>query len=348
MLSSIALSVLPMQNLPSMNPAENILGIPYLEDLWLRLTRRRVNSRKNWLLDKIVLEGLGLPLEESRQYLAHTQPTLCEFEKWILERNDGRIEPLRIERLKATIERAPYSRELQSALRTIEAAEPVLSADDLLFWEENGYVILHDAISREACRATELAVWDALQMNPHEPETWYQVSTHGIMRQFFHHPALRANRRSERIHKAFAQIWGTADLWMTVDRVSFNPPERDDWKFPGPGLHWDTTLAPPVPFAVSGMIYLTDTESEQGAFTCVPGFHRHIDDWLQSLPAGTDPRCEDLESLGAVPISGRAGDLIIWHKALPHGSRPNRTTRPRIVQYLSMHPAKHDPIPEWK
>lgn len=185
-------------------------------------------------------------------------------------------------------------------------------------------------------------------MNPHDPETWYQASMHGIMRQFFHHPALRANRRSERIHKAFAQIWGTADLWMTVDRVSFNPPERDDWRFPGPRLHWDTTLAPPVPFAVSGMIYLTDTESEQGAFTCVPGFHRRIDDWLQSLPAGSDPQREDLESLGAMPIPGRAGDLIIWHKALPHGSRPNRTARPRIVQYLSMHPAQLDPHPEWK
>ena len=35
-----------------------------------------------------------------------------------------------------------------------------------------------------------------------------------------------------------------------------------------------------------------------------------------------------------------AGDLIIWHKALPHGSRPNSAKRPRIVQYLSMYPTK--------
>jgi ectoine hydroxylase-related dioxygenase (phytanoyl-CoA dioxygenase family) len=175
--------------------------------------------------------------------------------------------------------------------------------------------------------------------NSDDPQTWYKKpGTYGIMLQFFHHPALAANRRSQRIHKAFAQIWGTADLWMTVDRVSFNPPQRDDWHFPGPHLHWDTHLEPPIPFSVSGLLYLTDTSADQGAFRCVPGFHRRIADWIESLPAGTDPRSQDLEQLGAIPIAGRAGDLIIWHKSLPHGSGPNQTTRPRIAQYIAMYP----------
>lgn len=95
------------------------------------------------------------------------------------------------------------------------------------------------------------------------------------------------------------------------------------------------------------MIYLTDTEETQGAFTCVPGFHQRIDEWLDKLPPDVDPRREDLESLGAKPIAGAAGDLIIWHKALPHGSRPNRAVRPRIVQYLSMHPTKREHNPIW-
>jgi ectoine hydroxylase-related dioxygenase (phytanoyl-CoA dioxygenase family) len=84
-------------------------------------------------------------------------------------------------------------------------------------------------------------------------------------------------------------------------------------------------------------VYLTDTAAEQGAFTCVPGFHRRIGAWLAALPTGADPRTQDLHALGARPIPGRAGDLIIW---LPHGSRPNRAQRPRIVQYVSMYPAR--------
>ena len=66
---------------------------------------------------------------------------------------------------------------------------------------------------------------------------------------------------------------------------------------------------------VQGVLYLTDTAANQGAFRCVPGFHRRIETWLKSLPSGADPRREDLEKFGAVPIAGRAGDLIIWHQA---------------------------------
>ncbi|HJZ78755.1 MAG TPA: phytanoyl-CoA dioxygenase family protein [Pyrinomonadaceae bacterium] len=325
------------------------LDVLHLETLWLRATRRVPDHTPGqWFHDRVVLEGLGLALEETLQYLALERPTLAEFTQWILARNDGHIEKQQIERINCTISGLDYNDELKSAIQAIEQSDPVLSAPELAFWNENGYVILHDAITAEACRDAEAAVWNYLAMDRTDPNTWYKVSTHGIMRQFFHHPALRANRKSARIHKAFSQIWGTADLWMTVDRVSFNPPERRDWKFPGPQLHWDTTLAKPIPFGVSGLIYLTDTENEQGAFTCVPGFHRRIDEWLDRLPPETDPRREDLESLGATAVAGRAGDLIIWNKALPHGSRPNRATRPRIVQYLSMHPARCETRSHWR
>ena len=38
------------------------------------------------------------------------------------------------------------------------------------------------------------------------------------------------------------------------------------------------------------------------------------------------------------PIPGAAGDMVIWHDALPHGATPNRGERPRIVQYLNLYP----------
>ena len=36
----------------------------------------------------------------------------------------------------------------------------------------------------------------------------------------------------------------------------------------------------------------------------------------------------------------RAGDLVIWHQALPHGPSPNRGTQPRLVQYINLAPAQ--------
>ena len=296
-----------------------------------------------WVLDKMVIHGLGLALEETLQYLSQNAPTYSEFEQWVLRKNEGSLDGERIDRINAAIGGTSHSNTLQRAIQEIESAEPVLSAEDMSFWEENGYVIVHDAVSKENCKAAEQSIWEFMNTDSSDPDTWYKMpGGHGIMLQFFHHPALAANRRSQRIHKAFAQIWDTADLWVTVDRVSFNPPERDDWRFPGPHLHWDTRLDPPIPFGVSGLLYLTDTVEEQGAFRCVPEFHRRISDWLKSLPSDADPRKQNLEGLGAIPIAGKSGDLIIWHKALPHGSGPNHATRPRIVQYISMYPTRRD------
>jgi ectoine hydroxylase-related dioxygenase (phytanoyl-CoA dioxygenase family) len=93
-----------------------------------------------------------------------------------------------------------------------------------------------------------------------------------------------------------------------------------------------------VPFNAQGILYLTDTAADQGAFTCVPGFHRRLDAWLRALPAGSDPNQEDLSTLRPVAIPGRAGDFIIWNNALPHSASPNRSDRPRIVQYIQMQP----------
>jgi ectoine hydroxylase-related dioxygenase (phytanoyl-CoA dioxygenase family) len=186
-------------------------------------------------------------------------------------------------------------------------------------------------------------------MERDDPRTWYG-GPHGrsIRVPLVRHPALWATRRSPRIRRAFAQLWQRDDLWVSVDHAGFNPPERRGWKFPGPHLHWDASLVMPMPFDLSGILYLTDTAADQGAFTCVPGFHRRIASWLAELPAGADPRKQDLHALGAVPVAGRAGDLIIWHQALPHGGSPNRATRPRIVQYIHLKPNSFDVSARWK
>ena len=226
------------------------------------------------------------------------------------------------------------------------AAEPALSTDEIAFWDENGYVILRDAVPPQNCQAVVRAICEFLGADLERPETWYGgPQGHSIWIPLLHHPALWANRDSPRIHRAFAQIWGREDLWVSVDQTGFNPPERPGWTFPGPHLHWDASLAQPIPFGVQGILYLADTAANQGAFACVPGFHKHIESWLRNLPQGADARAQDL-SASAVPIAGRAGDLVIWHEALPHGSSPNRAALPRIVQYIKMAPShwKHNPV----
>ncbi len=136
--------------------------------------------------------------------------------------------------------------------------------------------------------------------------------------------------------------------WWRASPILPKSPPGSTRSFQGPELHWDVSLTPPIPMGTQGVIYLTDTLAEQGAFTCVPGFHHRIERWLQSLAPDADPRQQDLHALGSRAIAGRAGDLIIWHQALPHGSRPNRATLPRLVQYINMLPTQIEQRDAWR
>ena len=103
------------------------------------------------------------------------------------------------------------------------------------------------------------------------------------MIEIYHHQTLWNNRTAPRVHRAFSQVLGSEKLWGSHDRASINPPSRD----PDPsdkGLHWDADLEDrPVGFEVQGVLYLCDTPEEQGAFVCVPGFHKKLEDWRDRL-----------------------------------------------------------------
>ena len=138
------------------------------------------------------------------------------------------------------------------------------------------------------------------------------------------------------------------DAWETnADRVGFNTPEIETWKFPGPRMHWDVSLKMPIPFGTQGILYLADTAYNQGAFSLVPGFHNRIETWLHNLPSNVQPRNEDIYSLGVQPIVANAGDFIIWHHALPHGSSVNSSNQPRFVQYMNYEPLDAFKQDEW-
>jgi len=321
-------------------------GVLHLERFYERsLSQRRgihvELTEEDVRFDKVVLSGLGLPLELTIRYLNEQEPAFAEFEKWIVAINGGRIEPSRINRINRALSGQPRDSETSRLLEKVGASEDVLTAEDLRFWEKNGYVIVKEATSREDARAAENAVWEFLGMSPENPGSWYEKPIgKGIMTELYHHAALSRTRHSLRIHKSFAQIWNTADLWPTIDRTSFNPPENERYRFQGPRLHWDMSLAPPHYFGTQGILYLCDTAADQGAFSCVPGFQNELESWLASLPPGRDPRQVELDDR-AVCVPASAGDLIIWHQALPHGSSPNRRNYPRIAQYINMFPLDH-------
>lgn len=293
---------------------------------------------------KTLLAGLRLNVLETLRYLHHEQPSYAQFESWVLERNGGELNEASLNRLRRALAGEAVGAEV-GPLDHVDG----LGAEDLAHWHTHGYVILRNAVSAEAAERAEAAVYEYLGMNRDDPESWYRESLgHSIWVPLLRHPALVANRFAPRIHKAHAQLWGREDLWVTVDQGGFNPPERDNWRFPGPHLHWDTTLAEPHCFELQGILYLADVAEDQGAFSCVPGFHRTLKQWLKSVPKGVSANDHAGRTLAMTPIPARRGDMIIWHHLLPHGSSPNRAQRPRVVQYMSLRPTRFAYTEEWK
>jgi hypothetical protein len=319
------------------------LGVAHLVRMWARADAARRGDAPAWsahdaACDTIVLDGLGLGREPTLATLWRAAPTLADFESAILAARGGILDPARVGRVNALVLGLPYDSATTGLLARVESAPAVFDADDLRQWHDNGYVVLHDAASAEDCQRAERAVWEFLGASPDDPSSWYPTRLNRTMVQLFYDPALEAIRSSDRIHKAFAQLWGTADLLGTTDRCGFNPPETSTWSFPGPNLHWDIALESPLERNTQGVLYLTDTKNDQGAFSCVAGFHHTIEQWLACDPRRREQNPPDPGSFVATPIPGRAGDLIIWNDTLPHGSSPNRAERPRIVHYVKMSP----------
>lgn len=232
----------------------------------------------------------------------------------------------------------------------------VLSKEDLAFWEENGYVVIPNAVPQENLDAMVDVIWEFLEMDRNDPESWYKyepysrdnmtsmISAAGMV-EIYQHQALWNNRQYPKVHQAFAEIWGREDLWVSLDRANMKPPAREDkpaWNNKGM-IHWDVdTSQDPIPFGVQGVLYLTDTSEDQGGFQCVPGFHNLFPEWVKTQPADRNPRHPDLEGLDVKSIPGKAGDLLIWHRLLAHGNGHNRSDKPRLAQYITMSPANFD------
>jgi ectoine hydroxylase-related dioxygenase (phytanoyl-CoA dioxygenase family) len=228
----------------------------------------------------------------------------------------------------------------------------VLTQQDWDFWQENGYVIIHNAVPQENLERLVKILWEFTERNPNDPESWYrtperrnemvELNKSGMV-ELYHHQALWDNRQHPRVYGAFVDIWGTEKLWVTIDRANMNLPVRPGWEFEG-FIHWDIdTSQEPLPFEVQGVLSLEDTPKDRGGFQCVPGFHRRIQEWIKTQPPDRDPWKPDTTGMDIQQIETKAGDLLIWNSLLPHGTSPNRSNWPRFAQYISMFPAKeHD------
>ena len=223
----------------------------------------------------------------------------------------------------------------------------VLSEEDWNFWVYNGYVVIKNAVSREQAHKTADFLWEFEEKDPNNMETWYappraemrmKELTNSGMVEVYNHQSLWDNRQAQRVHEAFADVWGTEKLWVTIDRANLNFPMREGFEFKG-FIHWDYD-PDTKPQNVQGVLALADqTDENMGGFQCIPALMREYDIWKLTQPADRNRFQPNIESYKdqLVKVKLEAGDLLIFNSLLPHGIRPNLSgNKVRIAQYVSM------------
>ena len=123
----------------------------------------------------------------------------------------------------------------------------VLSEDDWKFWMHNGYIVIKNAVSREQASQTANFLWEFEEKDPNDPNTWYappraememkELAGTGMV-EVYNNQALWNNRQAQKIYEAFTDIWGTDQLWATIDRANLNFPIKPGFEYKG-FIHWD-------------------------------------------------------------------------------------------------------------
>ncbi len=226
----------------------------------------------------------------------------------------------------------------------------VLSEEDWKFWKENGYVIVRGVVPQEQVKKLADYLWEYEGKDANDPETWYKTNLQMKMAELnntgmveiYNHQYLWDNRQFPKVHQAFADIWGTEKLWVTIDRANLNFPIRSGHEYNG-FIHWD--YDPETrPQNVQGVLALADQNDENmGGFQCIPELFRTYDTWKLTQPEDRNHFKPDTTGFEFDKVKMNAGDLLIFNSTQPHGIRPNNSkNKVRIAQYISMMPAEEE------
>ena len=235
----------------------------------------------------------------------------------------------------------------------------VLSEADWQCWVTNGYIVIKNAVSREQAKATANFLWEFEEKDPANQETWYappraemqmKELTNTGMVEVYNNQHLWNNRQVQKVYDAFADIWGTEKLWVTIDRANLNFPIRPGFEYKG-FIHWDYDPET-KPVNVQGVLALAvQDDVNMGGFQCIPELFRTYDTWKLTQPEDRNHFKPDTTGFEMEKVKMEAGDLLIFNSLQPHGIRPNMSdNKVRIAQYISMMPAEEDneELKQWR
>jgi hypothetical protein len=198
----------------------------------------------------------------------------------------------------------------------------------------DGFAVVPSGVPDRLLADARDDVYATLGVSESDRRTWGSVDprSRGFV-PLWNSAALWSIRAQLCLRDVFAELWGTPDLWASVDRCHFKPPVSANAALGAQSfLHRDADRADPLFTRYQGVLALTDTPLVQGCFRCVPELFAPEDD-LDHQPQAPDG------FFACVEVGCRAGDLIVWDNRLLHGNSPNCGVAPRLAMYVAFVPA---------
>lgn len=189
----------------------------------------------------------------------------------------------------------------------------------------------------EDCDAVTKFICNTLGVNLSNSATWYPKHQllQGLMLQLYQDKVLSKIRENISIRKVFSDLYKSKNIIANCDKVSYNPPVSDSFKFMGSPLHWDINFDQMPGYYIQGLVYLNDVLENRGPIQLIPGFHSYFDQFINEYgsPVAAIESLRDANI--AQPVTGQKGDLILWLNTIPHAATANHSDLPRFVQYVS-------------
>ncbi len=252
--------------------------------------------------------------------------------------------------------------------RTVGQAS-VLTAEDARHFVERGYVVIHDAFSREIATSIASSAWDELEseydVDRRTPATWQRnaegagiggyVRTKGNGRKFV------LNDVAPKALQAQADVLGGIERIRNGDRLAWGDtaignlgmPDERPWQPPGvhqrgwhkDGWHFRHFLDSPEQGLLTVPIYSSIAPRSGGTFLAIDSL-RAVAELLAEHPEGIHP--DGVQGAGYlipglierstsfVELTGEPGDLVLVHPFILHRVSRNPSTRPRFIANVAV------------
>lgn len=209
-----------------------------------------------------------------------------------------------------------------------------LSKDQHEFFHQNGYLVIPNALSDSECEHY-LALVDELAWRTRRERGVADDAFVDVRAAVSKEPGLMPLLTQPTVFSMVVELMG-ANIQLNISEVMLRPPQPQGTPETFKGIHWHTDGSPGLPAAVHGTIpwvytkvgyFLTDLSHEgMGNLRIVPGSHQRA----EHPPMAADAIDPD----GAIELTSRAGDAVIFQQRLWHSVGPNLSDITRKNIYM--------------